>query len=357
LSVEELPAGVATEVERLLEGEFKYLQLDPVLGWSQQSKGASGLYEANGQGLRGSREYAPTPIAEITRIATFGDSFTHGDDVPAAGTWQVALESELVDGEVLNFGVPAFGPGQAYLRYQGRGREFAPNVVLIGFMAENIQRAINVWRPFYRSNYSFPLTKPRFVVEQGQLELISNPLTTLQDYKRLLEVPESVLPLIALHDSQFKAQYVSSPFDLSPALRLSKLLRYAFTKRNAGVLTADGAYNTSHEAFGVVCETLAAFSKTVSADGALPLIIVFPNEILAKGSRQGPAYQPLLAWLKDQRLDHVDLQGAFDRYLDGPVSDELRAGSNGHYSAKANAMVAHFLRDELTNRGWAKPRK
>lgn len=106
-----LTQAQSTKLERLLAGENRYLAPDPVLGWSIRPGAKAELYEANEQGMRANRAYAPTPPPGVVRIAAYGDSFTHGDEVAGKHAWPFLLESMLGDAEVLNYGVPAYGPG------------------------------------------------------------------------------------------------------------------------------------------------------------------------------------------------------------------------------------------------------
>ena len=49
--------------------------------------------------------------------------------------------------EFENFGVPAYGLDQAFLRYQREGRPTHPQIVVIGFMEENIFRDVTCSGP------------------------------------------------------------------------------------------------------------------------------------------------------------------------------------------------------------------
>ena len=221
LTLDRLPPEIEAEVDKLLAGRLEYLQHDPELGWSIRPGGRAGLYAANAQGLRADRDYALRPEPGVLRIATFGDSFTHGDDVAFADTWQVRLQQRLPQSEVLNFGVPAYGPGQAWLHYHEQGRKFGAQIVLIGYMAENIYRAVNVFRPFYSPSYVFPLTKPRFMLRQGSgLEPLPNPLPTVDAYRRLKRQSRATLFEIGEHDAFFDERYRGSWADLLPSVRL-----------------------------------------------------------------------------------------------------------------------------------------
>ena len=65
--------------------------------------------------------------------------------------------------ELLNYGVPAYGLDQAYLRYLKVGAQYHPNIVFIGYMTENFERDVNVFRPFYGNGYpDWIFSKPRF---------------------------------------------------------------------------------------------------------------------------------------------------------------------------------------------------
>ena len=70
-----------------------YVVHDPDLGWTIKPNAVKGIYRANSAGIRGGRDYTPTPPAGTVRIAAFGDSFTHASDVPNGFTWEERLRS------------------------------------------------------------------------------------------------------------------------------------------------------------------------------------------------------------------------------------------------------------------------
>ena len=162
-------------LERLVAGEATYDVHSPTLGWTVKPDGERSLYRSNAQGLRAERSYAAFPREGAIRISTFGDSFTHGNDVDFWSTWQEQLGRVAPGLEVLNFGVSGYGLGQAFLRYQEEALDFHSHVVVIGFMTEDIERGVNVFRPFYTSNTSKPMTKPRFVLQGEGLAVLENP--------------------------------------------------------------------------------------------------------------------------------------------------------------------------------------
>ena len=130
-------------------------------------------------------------------ITTFGDSYTHGDEVQDSETWQTYLEP-LVGGAVLNFGVGGYGTDQALLRYRELGTRGEAKTVILGVMLENINRIVNCYRPFYFTKTGIPLTKPRFELIDGTLSLIPNAIQSSDELKRLLSL--KVMPELGAKD-------------------------------------------------------------------------------------------------------------------------------------------------------------
>ncbi|WP_143301601.1 SGNH/GDSL hydrolase family protein, partial [Candidatus Entotheonella palauensis] len=161
----------AAKIQDLLNGRERYLTYSAALGWTVKPNEAGTLYHSNAQGLRSTREYTSEPAPHMTRIVTFGDSFTHCDGVYNHETWQEVLNRLDERLEVINFGVPAFGMDQAFLRFQHDGSMYQSHIVLIGFMTENIFRHVNRYRPFYSPKTGLPLSKPRFIIENQALKL------------------------------------------------------------------------------------------------------------------------------------------------------------------------------------------
>ncbi len=254
------------------EGNGPNYAQHPVLGWTPTA-------ESNAGGMRDDREYDPAPAAGAVRISAFGDSFIYGSDVSLQDSWlkQLALLEPTV--EVLNYGVPAYGTDQAYLRYRLVGREYQPHIVLIGYMSENLARNVNVFRPFYTSWYRDHIfTKPRFKKEGDQLRLIRNPVATREDHARLLDRESDVLRELGEHDYHYRINYKAGSLDVLPTVRLSKLFVYHMRKHLFDpIFGLDGMYADGSEAFRVTVGILDAFYREVLANGALPIIVVIPD--------------------------------------------------------------------------------
>ena len=201
-------------VQRVLKHEESrnYLAYDRELGWTiRPSARMNNTTRSNRLGIRSDREYSQYPEPESVRILAFGDSFTHGDEVGNEATWTRQLEALSENLEVLNFGVPAYGLDQALLRYRRFGSRLQPQVVLIGYLPEDLYRQVNVFRTFYLPGQSTALAKPRFKLNGERLDILPNPLSELSDYEELLSQPARVLPELGRNDAFYQHYRRRSP--------------------------------------------------------------------------------------------------------------------------------------------------
>jgi len=159
-------------IKQATDNPRSYLEYNAALGWDIKKQYNLGLYKTNSDGIRSEKETDKNKPAGIVRIGLFGDSFTHGDQVPNNKTWAQVLEDELksknYDTEVLNFGVPGYGLDQAYLKYKNYGSQFDLDIAVIGLQTENIWRNLNVFRPVYSPATGIPFTKPRMYIKEGK---------------------------------------------------------------------------------------------------------------------------------------------------------------------------------------------
>jgi len=130
-------------------------------------------------------------------IATFGDSYTHCTDVQDHETWQTYLAG-LLGSDVYNFGTGGFGTDQAYLKYLEIEPGLETPIVVLGLISENINRIVNVYRPFYFPKTGIRLPKPRFTLGPGGLHLLENPMRSVDGIPRLGE--EGFIRKLGEHD-------------------------------------------------------------------------------------------------------------------------------------------------------------
>jgi hypothetical protein len=347
LAVSSLPDRHRRDLGRLLADDLGYLTYSAPLGWTIKPSGRGDLYRANAQGIRGDREFARVPPPGTLRIAAFGDSFTHGDEVPNEDTWQEILMRAHPAVEAMNFGVGAYGLDQAFLRYQRDGADYGARVVLIGFMPENLFRHVNVYRPFFVPSSGLALAKPRYELDQGRLVLVENPMRDLAGYRELLAHPERELPRLGAHDLFFQVRPHEGALDL-PLVRVVKSLRWAWADWRLGV--SGGAYDTSGEPFRVTVAIVEAFAATVSRNGSLPIVVVYPRRrdverVRRDGSRH---YAALINHCRARGIRVLDLAESL-----ASSGARLDALVGRHYTAAGNRVVAEAIWRYLEREGLA----
>jgi hypothetical protein len=329
------------------KGVNKRIAQDPELGWVA-------VAESNSVGMRDSREYTVEPPGGIVRLSSFGDSFTFGADVKLNETWQKQLVRLNPSLEVLNYGSGAYGLDQAYLRYLRKGKTYKPNIVFIGFMSENIARNVNVFRAFYTSSYRQSIfTKPRFILKDGELTLLKNPISSIEDHKRFLKNDSLMLRQIGKYDYHYQSSYLAGPFDFLPSIRIFKIfwqkLQTMFVQP---IFKRDGMYNKNSEAFHVTTAIFDAFYKKVLENGALPIILIYPDSHDRKRSRYNKPrrYRPLLEYLRSKDYLYIDLMTAFEPYADKYTPDDFMV-SWGHFSPLAQEITAKFINNRIQEKG------
>jgi len=326
----------------------------PILGWTPKPNTLSKDVKINSQGIRSAHDYFRDVDPKLVRVSAFGDSFTFGSDVDNAATWEYQLEERDARFEVLNFGVGAYGLDQAYLRYLQDGVHFHSDIVVIGFMSENIYRNLNVFRPFYSSMYATSIyTKPRFSIENDNLLLSRNPLATVEDYTRFMINDEAVLREIGSNDYFYQAGYLAGPLDRLPSVRLLKIATRRVKERLNPVVTTEGSYAVSSEAFTLTTKLLGEFHCAALQHESLPVIVIYPDlgDLSRYHSHQPRRYAPLLEYLQSQDFRVLDVLDAFVAHDPHVPVDRLTIGQWGHYSQFGNEIVAKHFQRYLNDQG------
>jgi hypothetical protein len=323
---------------------------DAQTGWKPRPHISThnGNYRYNSVGIRSQpKEYNLKPAAGVLRIALFGDSFTHGDDVPFYETWGAQLEAILNEqgtpAEVINFGVSAYGMDQAYLRWQTFGKTYSPHIVLFGFQAENVNRNVNMLRAFYAGGTGIPFSKPRFVLEQNNtLRLINSPTLALEKVPHVMANMETWD--LARYETFFdRRKYAKHFWDLSRLISLAADVLSEKTQRRR-----IHPFRLDSEPARVTLALLRDFEHDVESHDAEFIVVHLPTESDLKRLLEGRvcAYQPLLEQVaKQHRL--IDPQ---PELLKAARMDSLDSLFQRHYSAEGNRIIAEVIAKSLSHR-------
>ena len=327
--------------ERLTDStKTDYIVYDQYLGWTIGPNRVSddGMYISNSCGMRSIEEYANATPKGMTRIAAFGDSFTECAEVRNDEAWPYLLEQSDARLEVLNFGVRGYGTDQAWLRYRRDGKPFHPDVVLIGFMLENIRRNVNRYRPVYEHISGGLGVKPRFIAGQDGLVLLPNPIPTPQALQKLIAGGEFFASL-GPHD--YWLDRYAPAFDQkniwfrSNIMKLSWLL-YEKHERNLKRLYQD----REGEPFTITTQILKTFYEEALRDGAhYAWIIIFParSDLQDYLDNDSKFWQPLLDFLDQNGIPYLDPTAKLAQ------THRQQSIIDAHYNLRGNEIIKGVL--------------
>ena len=307
----------------------RYIRFDRELGWTIVP-GASAengvVYKADEDGMRA----LPGPSLAATRrsslrIAAFGDSFTHCDEVPYEHCWTHIVE-RASGMRLVNAGVPGYGTDQAYLRYRATRDFLRPDVVVLGLMIGDVKRNVNVFRTFLSGWTAW--SKPRFVLDGDDLELINQPAAPPAVVPDLIARDDPLL----LHDWWYEpAEWRRSRLAFSVVYRFARA-RLSRPRERPSVLLADG------EPTVVTARVIEAFARDVERAGGRFFCLIIPSRRDLRYEDPVP-WQPLLTRLREARVEVVDPTNDLREYTDLPGLFRPL----GHYALPGNEVLARFV--------------
>ena len=177
---------------------------------------------------------------------------------------------------------------------------------------------MNVYRPFYSPWYQNDIfAKPRFRFRNDELFLLKNPLSSLKDYEQFLLNDRKIIAKLGEDDYHYQVGYLKGPFDFLPSVRFIKVFLNTLSKRvSKPIFTPTGLYNTESEAFIVTAHLFDAFYRDVLKNGALPVILIYPDLNDQRRSRDNceRRYTPLLDHFKSKDYFYIDTLDALEQY-------------------------------------------
>lgn len=255
----------------------KYLISSKKIKWNQSIYNKEFGWDWHFETKYGERPI-PTYYSE-SLLSSFGDSFTFCDTVSNNETWQSYLSGEIHE-NCFNFGVSAYGVDQAYLKFLKIFSKIKTPIVTLGLITENINRIVNVYRPFYYQETGISLTKPRFTINAGKLVLIPNPITKREDVK-LLKKP-SFLAKIGSKDWWYNRDnypYFSFPYSfILLNKRFYMEVYYGKGDRRINDMNPRPWENLwkNKEAKELLFKIIDTFILNAKKNNAIPIILIMP---------------------------------------------------------------------------------
>lgn len=292
----------------------------------------------NSIGARRTSEVADRPPTGALRVACYGESFTFGSEVDDGEDWPSQLEVAAAGAlEVLNMGVMGWGTDQALLRFRETHGELGSEVVLLGLMSENIQRNVNRLVSVRAPGEPFPLVKPRFLLEDGELRLLPQP------YATEVELFEAAVDGRLGYDLAPHEWLTESDEDAGWS-RMADALRAKREREERGQWWLQWQ-DPEGEPFRVTVALLEAFHREARAAGVkFAGVLVFPSNEDIRFRRELPLLHAALEEREVPYLDfHALVRARHERGEDVYGKTHPTAGANGEM---ARAVLA-WLRQEL----------
>ena len=315
-------------------------RMDPTLGWPSRSSYGQGDLDKSGSRIIPS---FPDPDKHQACVSIYGDSFAWGSEVDnehALGN-QLAL---LLGCRVANYGIPAYGTDQAYLRYH-TNRQDQARIVILGHMSEDITRNVGQFRNLAVPTSQF-LLKPRFWLDaSGHLHLAPVPPLTAKNYDDFNKHPEKYLRHeFFLPGGASGIQRFTFPYTLS-ILRLYK--RFYIKEKLKGEPRYIGFYQPGHPAKGlqITAAICNKFYDEALSRGQVPIIVFFPTgpDLLYYLKSRKWSYAPLMERLRAKHVDFLNIGPGLMDYLGNRNPCKLFKKCDTHYNEEGNRAVAQVI--------------
>jgi hypothetical protein len=338
-----LPVTHAKEVvDRYLKDSSGFLLYDPDLGWNNRPRTCTpeGRYCANSFGLRADREYTAAMRPGVFRVSMFGDSFVAGFDADFPDSLAVQVEGILkargLDAEVLNFGVGGFGFDQAYLYYNRDASRFDTNVIVQGLQMENVGRDVTLFRIVAFPGTGIPFSKPRYILDDGKLELINRPTVAPED------VPKTLANFhrwpLAKYEASYTDKYQHHWY--TPSKLLSTVVELWSSREE----TPQDLFAVDGEAMNITVPLLERYRDEVARTGKPFVLIYFPRADVIDAVLAGKPdpWQPHL-----DRLKGFTIIDPTPRLVAYAREHGVASLYTGHYSPAGYHLVAEALAESL----------
>ncbi len=302
-----------------------------------------------------------------TLISTYGDSFVYCMRVSDDQTWQTYL-AQIIGSNVLNFGVGGYGTDQACLKYLERGHSVSTPIVFLCIFPENINRVVNIFRPFYCHEEQASLTKPIFVKTADGFQLVPNPLKDVEDIAKLRD-PAFLKELGKLdywYQLDQELPEFSAPYILSLYSWRKSILDELLISLGRIVPSLSGRYyswNLYDEPgpLSIMCHIVDVFVEAARSRGSLPMIVMIPHKdcILELMDNGVGRYENLLKHIRQKNYPYIDAIKAVAEMK--PPRSQLEKWYDDHARTDGNKLLAdiiggHLIRNYPTFVHGARPR-
>jgi len=298
------------------------------------------------------------------RIHTYGDSFTHCDQVSNGETWQEHLAAHLQE-PIRNYGVGGFSVYQAYLRMRKVERDHpSENIILNIYDHDHARNLVRFWAIYFGQRVRCGFTCPhlRVNVNAGTFETFENPLSRPEEVYQLCDpdyllessLNDPTLPVALdrhdhLNPSPELVEQVSEQFGVSTELASGHEPDQAITT----LFREAGLYATR-----CVMEMVESFVNKTNKN---LMVILSHNPRTVQEALEGQPRrdQTFLDFIHGRGYPVIDMRDAFiadHATTNLNAAEYLRCYYNGHHNPAGNFFTAWTIREAVVDLLEPKPR-
>ena len=325
---------------------------DELLGWNRQpfqsrrSTNSAGDFISISHGADGARN--DSQKYDETLIATYGDSFTEGDEVNNDETWQSHLEG-LIGFEVKNFGVSGYGIGQSFLKLRNHFDEgrVAPITMLVIYV-DDLNRVVNNFRWFLNRSTKGKLAfKPSYRYLDGEVRFLPNPHIDKSMTLDELEVLTVELARLDYWETRWVYLDPKFPYLYQVVKALPKITEKVIAKFQTAK-KYDSIWNTQ-EGRLVFNHILDEFYNATTDHDSIPVVVFIPSVNNWEEGRKIPPYWEIKNLLLEDVRKNPFVIDIYDADFD--ESKFSIRPFKGHPSPIGNKVIASHIASRLEDLG------
>ena len=337
---------------------------DAELGWvlcdsirSRSVDGSKGFYSYEPDGARKVINFRDRPC----RVHTYGNSFTHCDQVSDGETWQEYLAGHLQE-PIRNYGVGGYSVYQAFRRMLKVEKQKSAQYIILNIWDDDHFRNLDSWRSIrfgHRTSCGFTLPHLRVNVQQDRCEKAENICRNAKDAYKLCD--EDFVWQTFKDDPVLKVMSGTHGGEKA-ARKLLKPISNAFGISDEKILTlkpADAIRKIHTEAALYATKNIVAWTEQfVKKTGKkLMLILSFGQGNIARELNGMPKFdRSFVDWLKDKPYPVIDMRDCFRadyQQFKVDVNRYLRRYYIGHHNPAGNFFTAWAIKKRIVE--WLNP--
>jgi len=301
------------------------------------------------------------------RIHTYGNSFTHCDQVNDGETWQEYLAAHLQE-PIRNYGVGGYGVYQAYLRMLKVEKQDGAKYIILNIYDDDHFRNLDAWRsirwwytsPGARWACGYTLPHLRVNVGEDRCEQIGNLLNKAEDVYKLCDEEfvwrafkdDPVLRIVMAHlASEEVREKLVEPLAASFGVSVERVSECGTATEKIWKIHTEAALYATKKVIGWAEE----FARR--NDKKLMVVLSFGQGRMASALRGEARFdESLVDWLKGKAYPVIDMRDVFAadyKKYNEDVDTYLKRYYIGHHSPAGNYFAAWAIKDKVVE--WLEP--